>query len=70
MNTDDLYSVKAPSDADLAAYHARIIEVGLFEASAEFVREHARRLMAGSPVAVVEVPRVVDLDVERERRRT
>ena len=70
MNADGLYSIAAPSDDEMAAYHERVSEVGLFEAAAEAVREHARRLMAGSRVGVVEVPRVVDLDAERARRRT
>ena len=39
-----------------------------FEWCADQLREHARRLMAGEPVGVVEVPRVVDLDAYRKER--
>ncbi len=70
MNTSELYSIKAPSDTDMAAYQSRVTEVGLETASYEFVLAHARRLMAGADVAVVEVPRVVYLDAERASRRT
>jgi len=70
MNANGLYSVAAPSPADLTAYHDRISEVGLAEASYEFVLAHAARLMAGAPVVVVEVPTVVDLDAYRDRRQT
>lgn len=70
MNADGPYSIHAPSEADMAAYHERVSEVGLAEASFEFAKQHAERLMAGVPVAVVEVPtaRVFVLDDFRKEQ--
>lgn len=73
MNADGLYSVKAPSDAELEAFWNRSQVVGLGEASFEFVKAHAARLMAGEPADVIELrPRdvVVDLAEWRTRRET
>ena len=62
MNAGGLHSIKAPSPADQQAYEQRVREIGFVEASFEFARKQAERLMPREA-------EVVDLDVEREARR-
>lgn len=57
MNVNGLFSIKAPPEADQAAYQQRIAEVGFAEASFWFVKQHF-------PVACP----VVDLDEWRKEK--